>query len=315
MFARILTRTLHLVAVLVAVGISSACNHKDPTDPQGPEQQDPVPVTLQFVISSDFIDLDATRSGLRSDLQDYSLTYRCMIYQGTEPKSADKPFAEFSDAAADSGFSARTELIPGQYTLLAWASYRSEMTAFWETGDFDHISYRHPASFDDGSLAFLCRETLTVREDTEGFSFTMVPPMARLSIVASDREAIPVDLSNFRTRIQYLQYYPTAFSLFSNEPVDSEANVHFDCSFLPLSGSDDVEIGADYILVNGHETSIPLRFEVLNDAGEVLTSYDVTAPLLRGRQTTIRGNFFTGKSSSGTTIDPSFDGEDYFVEF
>ena len=137
--------------------------------------------------------------------------------------------------------------------------------------------------------------------------------MARLSIIAADRGAAP---GVYYSRIRYTQFYPTAFSLFSNEPVDSESGMELLCSdFSPIPNSDDVEIGADYILVNGHETSIPLRVEIVNTAGEVVKGYDITAPLLRGRQTTVRGNFFTGQSSSGTTIDPSFDGEDYYVDF
>lgn len=304
---RIFSRLLSLAAALVVLPGLSACHSDDPGSEPEPDQPTSVALTLQFDIASGFTDFEATRN----EPDPYPLLLRACIYREAEPKPVHTPVVSFdlADYRNATSLSQPVELVPGTYTVLAWAHYGE----LWDAGDLDCIALRSEGFFNEFSLSYQCRERFTVTQESEGAAFTMTPPMARLSIVAADRAAAQ---GHFYSRIRYTQFYPTAFSLFSNEPVDSASGVELNCyEFTPVPNSDDVEIGADYILVNGHETSIPLRFEILDAAGEVVKGYDISAPLLRGRQTTVRGNFFTGESSAGTTIDPSFDGEDYFIEF
>lgn len=301
---RLIARLLSLAAALAALHGLSAC-HRPDIEEDPVTEPEPVALTLSFQLSSEFTDIEATRN----DADAAPLSLRACIYKETEPKPSATPVATLSAQVAGLQSTASASLVPGTYTVLAWAG----RDAFWDASDFDRIAYSPGQHFDESALAFQCRSSFSVTEESTGAAFTLTPPMARLSIVAADCDA--VDLRDFRCRIRYTQFYPTAFSLFSNEPVDSASGVEVLCSEVsPIPNSDDVEIGADYILVNGHETTIPLRFEILDAAGVVVKGYDISAPLLRGRQTTIRGNFFTGQSSSGTSIDPSFDGEDYYVE-
>lgn len=294
------------VALAVLLGLS-ACHRDDTGTEPEPAGETPVPLSLQFDFSSVFTPYDATRN----DPDPYPLLFRACIYKGVEPKATDAPVASLNLTGLRGGMASLiqpVELLPGTYTVLAWAHHGN----LWDAADFDRIALCSEGFFTEYRLAYHCRKTFTVTQESEGAAFTMTPPMARLSIIAADRGAAP---GLYRCRIRYTQFYPTAFSLFSNEPVDSASGVEVLCSEVsPIPNSDDVEIGADYILVNGHETTIPMRFEILDAAGVVVKGYDISAPLLRGRQTTIRGNFFTGQSSSGTSIDPSFDGEDYYVE-
>lgn len=301
---RLIAHLLSLAAALAALHGLSACHRPDVGEDPVTEPE-PVALTLSFQLSSEFTDIEATRN----DADAAPLSLRACIYKETEPKPSATPVATLSALVAGLQSTASASLVPGTYTVLAWAG-RDD---FWDASDFDRIAYSPGQHFDESALAFQCRSSFSVTEESTGAAFTLTPPMARLSIVAADCDA--VDLRDFRCRLSYTQFFPSAFSLFSNEPVDSETGVarYGVATDAPESG--EREIGADYILVNGHETTLPLRIEILDATGETVKSYAVSAPLLRGRQTTIRGNFFTGASSSGASLDPSFDGGDYNIDF
>lgn len=74
-------------------------------------------------------------------------------------------------------------------------------------------------------------------------------------------------------------------------------------------------LGFDFMFVNGAEAGVQLALEIYDTAtGEKIGSTGtITAPLLRGRTTEIRGRFLSSQAESGVGVNPDFDG-DYNIE-
>ena len=71
-----------------------------------------------------------------------------------------------------------------------------------------------------------------------------------------------------------------------------------------------MELGFDYVLVNGSEASVQIAVEVYDYDSTLLSSTGtITVPLKRSKLTTLIGEFLTVTTQGGVGIDPSYDGE------
>ena len=207
------------------------------------------------------------------------------------------------------------------YRIMAWADYSAGMAGWWDASKFQGIKlkYRTHEGNNEGLRAFrgivdANLEGLKNGNDRVTLDMDMIMPMAKFRIISTDKaelkarmETDNLDFSQFVVKLRYAQFMPNSFGMFHDKPVDSEAGVSFVTKVIE-SADGNVDLGFDYVLINGKETAVPVAVELYNKAGKLLNTTTVNIPLLRSHLTIVRGAFFTTQSASGITINPGFDG-------
>lgn len=236
-------------------------------------------------------------------------------------------------------------LEPGDYDLAVWSDMTEAEgdTPFYDAGNFSEITLQgeHEGN-NDWRDAFRGEGSLRLVSDymerqTETVEVEMGRPLAKFEFVTTDlvefmkKEAVrltekvgasvtgkqdvpAIDLGNYTLVFGYVGFMPSAYSVFSNEPVDSSTGVAF-ASYLERIDETEASLGFDYVFVNGKETATTLRIALYDKDGELLSLTDpIRVPLKRSRHTVIRGSFLMQKASGGVSIDPAYDG-DYNIIF
>ena len=127
----------------------------------------------------------------------------------------------------------------------------------------------------------------------------------------ADPKADPkaIDPRDFRVVFRYRGFMPCSFNMFTNKPADSWTGVWFESTMQPISDNE-VELGFDYVFVNGGESTVPVSVEVYDNDGTLLSSTpSIDVPVVRNKVTVVRGNFLSSKASGGVSIKTDFDGE------
>ena len=72
----------------------------------------------------------------------------------------------------------------------------------------------------------------------------------------------------------------------------------------------EAEMGFDYILVNGTESSIIVAVGLFDKEGNQLSmTTDIEVPIVRSKLTTVRGSFLMQEAGGGVYVDSSYDGD------
>lgn len=118
-----------------------------------------------------------------------------------------------------------------------------------------------------------------------------------------------INPDDYRVVFRYSGFTPCSFNMFTNKPADAWTGLSFESKMSQIDDNN-VELGFDYVFVNGGEAMVVVSVEVYDTDGELLSrTKPVNVPLMRNMLTIVRGNFLTVKASGGISIDPSFDGE------
>lgn len=114
---------------------------------------------------------------------------------------------------------------------------------------------------------------------------------------------------DYKVVFYYNSYLPTEYNLITGKPTDAKMGMQFSSALLPLN-EEEALIGFDYVMVNGTESSVTLQVALYAPDGSMMSlSNAVKVPIVRGKVTTVRGNFLTLPTGGGIGIDPGFDGE------
>ena len=123
-----------------------------------------------------------------------------------------------------------------------------------------------------------------------------------------------INLSDYYVVFRYNAFMPCSFNMFTDKPADSWTGMSF-VSPMYIEGDYEMNLGYDYIFVNGSETTMSISLEVYNKNGELMSSSNpVNVPIVRNKLTVVRGEFLTSKASGGVSINPGYDGPDYNIE-
>lgn len=231
------------------------------------------------------------------------------------------------------------QLTPGDYTIIAWTDY-ADQNGQWHH-DITHLDDIRLATPHQGNTdhrrAYRGQATVSINARTSAYApltdteaeVPMLLPVGKVEFYATDYEEyitkvmrdhgltrasqdapLTSPLLTFNVRIHYDAYMPCAFNIFTNKPVDSDTGIYFDSNIATNAATGETSLGFDYILVNGHETTVPMSVEISDAAGTFsVRSKTIQVPIVRGKRTEVRGAFFTASSSSGVGIDPSYSGE------
>ena len=230
----------------------------------------------------------------------------------------------------------RLSLLPGKYRIRVWADYikkSAEADYFYKASNFADITINGDKSDYQGSTelraAFVGEKDIEVTPVVDldapvrvSAQIDMIRPMAKFRFVTTDLsdfiekylgitdpdEAGKVDLSDYQIMFRYTGFLPTHFNVFTDKPFDAEQGYSFMSTISEISGNE-ATLGFDYVFVNGHASSVSVAIGIYNKEGTLLSfSSPIEVPLMRNKQTIVRGRFLTTNSSGNIYIDSEFDG-------
>lgn len=123
-----------------------------------------------------------------------------------------------------------------------------------------------------------------------------------------------INLNEYKVIFRYNPFMPCSFNMFKDRPNEVWEYTSFEGKMTPISETE-MSLGFDYIFVNGTETTLSIYFEIYDKDGKLMSSSNpVDVPIVRNKETLVRGEFLTSKASEGVSINPGFDGDDYNLE-
>ena len=268
---------------------------------------------------------------------------------GNYDRTADTTIVFTCDDVENLNCSRELKLREGMYNFFVWTDFvdeGSQSDKYYATSDFNEIILKNKKSH-TGSCDFrdafrgMQQATVTVRKDemtevSNEATVTMKRPLAKFKFVSTDyvtfvenmlkaeaqkkganatsetgdgAESRSINPNDYRVVFRYTGFMPCSYNMFTDKPADSWTGITFEGALEP-KGNSEVEMGFDYVFVNGAEAGVSVMVEVYHKDGNlVASSPSIDVPLKRSRLTIVKGCFLTSIAESGIGIVPDFDGE------
>lgn len=191
----------------------------------------------------------------------------------------------------------------------------------YDSDDLKAITFRDGyVGGDSRKLCFSGVYTLDLREYA-GRTFAAISkdfvvdaPVAMVRIVATDYheylEANSLEnIDGYTVIWKYSSYLPVGFNALTQKPNAAKMGQSFT---LTLSGGNDefIDLGSDYIFVNGGDSHVVVDLTIINADGEEVNTYQgLELPIKKGKLTVAEGEYLTRSKTTGVGIDAGFDGE------
>lgn len=289
------------------------------------------------------------RSGNTANAYDtrHMISVHRLFANGNYDRTADTIVTFSCDDVNNLNCSREITLPQGNYNLFVWTDFVNEGSLadkFYKTSDFaeiilsDRNNHTGCCDYRDGFRG-LQQASINVDSYNE-VTVEMKRPMAKFKFISTDyadfvetmlkMEALkknkeltsssdaPADSrtinpDDYTVIFRYSGFMPCSYNMFTDKPADSWTGVSFNGALIP-TGPNEVELGFDYVFVNGSEATVAVRLEVYNKDNELVASSNtINVPLKRSRLTIIKGSFLTSIAGGGVGINPSFDGQ-YNIE-
>lgn len=123
-----------------------------------------------------------------------------------------------------------------------------------------------------------------------------------------------INLGEYTVMFKYSAFMPCSYNIFTDKPADSWTNMTYR-SRMSIENDNEMNLGFDYIFVNGTETTLSISVEVYNKEGELMSSTNpIQVPIVRSKLTLVKGEFLTSIANGGVSVNPGYDGDDYNIE-
>ena len=123
-----------------------------------------------------------------------------------------------------------------------------------------------------------------------------------------------IDLGEFYVVMRYNIFMPSEYNMITDKPGDSWTGMSF-TSRMFVENDNEMNLGYDYVFVNGTETTLSVSLEVYNREGKLMSSSNpVNVPIVRSKLTVVKGEFLTSQANGGVTIDTNYEGDDYNIQ-
>lgn len=263
------------------------------------------------------------------------LRYHFLVTPHDDPKVKISDTTIYSTDLSRPDFTTSLKIPAGTYDIWAWSDHAHSDTresVHHDSRDFENIVYTQPYSGnDDRRDAFRGMTTVSVSASTDeeinvSGTIALERPLAKYRVIATDlREFVEDEMSrksltladgpdlspllgSYTVKVRYTGYMPSKFNNFINRPVDSATGVTFEGAISQISETE-AQLTFDYVMVNGHESSIPVSLEVYDGDMMIARTGTINVPIVRNRITNVRGKFLTSLATGGIGINPDFDGE------
>lgn len=216
------------------------------------------------------------------------------------------------------------DIIPGEYEIKVWSDFvgSDSETYFYQTDDFGRINLlgggQHKGNTDyRDAFRGSCNVSvqagyIVMPPDT--LDVIMQRPLAKFELITDDIDYyIERSVENYMIKFFYVGFMPSAYSIFTDKPVDSITGVIFESSLSNFS-ENTATMGFDYIFLRDEQSSTTIQYAVYDEQGnQILLSKHIEIPIKRNFHTKVTGSFLTGESSEGTLINPGYNGDHNLV--
>ena len=237
---------------------------------------------------------------------------------------------------ADGTYLAVLSLLQGDYDLHLWADWASDGTTadkYYNADDLSAVTVLTDNYVANGQTdekdAYYATPTVTLAGGTRDESVTLVRPLARYRLIATDVEAydnlrakgedLP-PVGDLTVSISYEGFFPTGFNVVSGKPNDALTGISYSAGIIAADGYSPDEarqVGADFVLAGGDDSRVTVTVSILDrNTGEaVSTLTGIQIPYRRGHLTTVTGTFLTaGRTPGGVQVDTDW-GDEIIVPF
>lgn len=127
-----------------------------------------------------------------------------------------------------------------------------------------------------------------------------------------DEVADVMGLDKYTIEFSYNAFMPSSYNLYTDKPSDSSTGIKYQSKM--QIGNDGMKMGFDYVITND-QTTMNLNMNIYNEKGQLVSSTSgVEVPVVRSKNTVVKGTFLTVSSGGGVTINPDFEGDDFNIE-
>jgi len=282
----------------------------------------------------------------RSDnqLTEHDMRYIINVYRSVDGENfirqADTTIVYTRHLDEEQDHSILLNLNQGFYNFIVWCDHVNKGSIgdkYYNTNDFAIITYSNRENYEgcnDFKDAFRGTVQTTIQYDqysdgnivAQEASVQLERPLAKFKFISTDLEEFigqvlesaaskgktvsrTINPDDYRVVFRYTGFMPCSFNMFTNKPNDSWAGVSFNGKMIPLN-ENEIELGFDYVFVNGTESKIKVAVEIYDKGGELLSNTNaIEVPLVRSKLTIVRGNFLASKASGGVGINTDFKGD------
>ena len=238
------------------------------------------------------------------------------------------------DPAADGNHAISTtfDLNAAKYHVVAWMDYVDDGSTDDKYYNIDALSTIHIPDAEnyvgdeEHKDAFVARKEFDLSGFRDqwnqqiGCAMTLERPMAQIEFITTDLDEFlgnasgqslrtPADIASIKVSVNYEGYFPSGFNAYTDKPNDAQTGVSFECPITQLSDSE-AHLAGDHVFVNGSESAVTVTLVIRDGQNNIINEIGgINVPIVRGKKTVIRDDFFTKSYSPGIGIDPGFDGD------
>lgn len=198
------------------------------------------------------------------------------------------------------------------YTVLFWAN--KEGTDYFDLTDLRAVGVKQASSNNDDRDAFCGMDQIVNHDAAQSKTVTLTRPFAQLNIATlvstNDYDIEP------KSSLVKLTSIPTAYNVFTGEPVGANTEVTYDVNWVPdgnltVNSIAYKKVAMNYLLVP--ESNISVYYEINTANGTVKNTID-NVPVKKNYRTNIIGNLLTSNATYTVEIKPGFEEGEYTVE-
>ncbi len=339
-------RTLFITALLaIMASLMTSCVHEFPVLPEKTD----LTLHLNFDTALPlYKEVTRSRGRAINDASKYDIRHivsvHTMLPDGNYDRTADTLIVFTCDDVQNLNCTRNIQLPEGKYQFFVWSDFvdqDSRADKYYAPKDFSEIILSDKSGY-TGSCDYRdafrgsAQGSVTVRRDemmevNNEVTVTMKRPLAKFQFISTDFQEFlsnvvkqeaqkrnangnetttrSINPEDYRVVFHYAGFVPCSYNMFTDKPADSWTGLQFESVMAPTDDGE-MQLGYDYVFVNGAEAGVSVAVSVYDKDGElVASSPSVDVPLKRSQLTIVRGKFLTSMSSGGLDIDPEFDGE------
>lgn len=325
---KILALTYSLVCILLG-----SCIHEYPQAADDVSLQ--VNATLELVLPSDMPVYGEISRSTRS-AEELSRRFIVDIYQDgkvIEEKRTATTRAELTDNGSYI-IPVSLQLGAQAYTVVVWSDYiqasaegdegtfedlhfdTDNLSHIALTGDYHH-DHRRREAFCNTQTLDLTAYGNAADEVQVHQRIALKRPHAKFRLVSTDVDEFTARMQtrgepgDYRVRVAYEYFFPTAYNVASDIPCGSRAGIGFTAPCSIVADEDGrCELASDFIFAGTDDSYVVLTLEVLDETDTVVSrTKGVQVPYRQGHLTVVTGSFLTTMMRPGISINPDYDGE------
>ncbi|MGM9842383.1 MAG: DUF6562 domain-containing protein [Candidatus Limisoma sp.] len=230
----------------------------------------------------------------------------------------------------DGTYKVELQLAEDNYDLRLWADYARTgaplADTFYSTESLKAVNIvtePYTANTDAKDAAYGIENGITVADEGETVTLDLQRPLAKYRIIVEADEIAEYlemrkvnpqqfpPIEELTVNVLYEGFFPSRFNVVTEKPNDAVGGIAYSTSLSSYDGSaTELELGSDWILVNGTSSFVNATVVVTDSQGRVISRVPGTQiDYRRNHLTTIIGRFLTsGANSGGIRIDTEWDG-------